>query len=264
MKYGKEELTIAIKEYMGNVNTIDTQIGNYSNTSKDLIKTGIQLNNTQPMIDILGKIDVPVEFCDFKTTYNKEIITKILKDEGNSYLSDCLSAILSNKKLIMPFSLSDEVYVQGAKLVVNMIKSSVINGKRDITLKFEPTTKDTRVYPIIVRLSDYGTEFSVTPTLTDKLGLIQYSGFGYVRPIELIDDGFSIIIDGTYVYMVKDKTEYRVGEWKNNKIVLEEFNIVTKSKQVKVIGKYIKLITEHRKQIAPYNLAQTNKIKKLS
>lgn len=189
---------------------------------------------------------------------------------------DIVSKIEENKMVIVPFKYDN------IKTVVE-VEAEGVSTKRDMTIRGIKWKTDNETgellcnvilnhrgigslgKTIMVSITEYGKRFNIEAvTLANSssrvkvANAIEYEHAGWVKPIELTNGVTSIIIDGTYVYYKNDTGTYIVGEWTDRGLVMKYTN--QNDKLFNKLGSYVKVISLHKRIIAPYSLVNTKVI----
>lgn len=229
------------------------------------IETEDRFRGTEELFDIQECMADAINKLEY-TEEEKEQYTNMLRD------------IQTGKQVISPLKTGDVISIEvedtngnkrDVKSYISKIKWSmnkeIMKFECEITASFVDYKNNNK--KMVYMLNDYGKTFCLhdCSNLRDRkkeFNIIEISKFGYIYPIEILNDLGSLIVDNQYVYIkTKEKTTL-VGMWFNNEIRLNEEYIEERigKEHINLINENIKYIRAHRKYIIPYMLADTNKI----
>ena len=273
---------------------IRTRIGDIESSKSGadpLIVTGTSVYRDSSQSTLMKKasdVSIPMEgrfntYADKNArTILSEYVAKSNTEDGKA-LMNRLRGIEENKLMLMPFKtgqICDVVHtreskrkdVDGKKIecrsVIECIKWAVMDNADKLQCQMVVSMVDPDTGKK-VRLSivDYCDTFTIVDmerlhTKTKVEGnVIKMSKFGFIKPIQIDDDGTTVIIDNCSVYIsTVASPELRViGSWENNTIKLKER--IKNEKIDKAVTSNEDYIGKHRRWIVPYGLYDTNKLK---
>lgn len=275
----------SLASFLSGIQTVESPIGGIREGSKDpLIISGLQLCKGADPILILSQGQVAIERTQPLSSRFDSSIAEIFADyikasgdaEGESK-KQLLRAILTNKRLIVPFELGAKCIVNGVRLGNGGERSGTIDS-----IKWYHNREDGRMHCIIITsviidancrsfkddITNYGKTFKLADihrVSVDVDGMYDYismTRYGFIKPIVILKDkSRGMAIDNLYIYKF-NKTETKiVGKWSNG------LNIDTSDKDLnellELIGEpTLKLIARHKRLIAPFMLAEANIIKR--
>jgi hypothetical protein len=276
----------SLASFLSGIQTVESPIGGIREGSKDpLIVSGLQLCKGADPILILSQGHVTIERTQPLSSKFDSSIAEIFGDyikasgdaEGESK-KQLLRAILTNKRLIVPFEL-------GAKCIVNGTVAHNSCGGRSGTIdsiKWYHGKEDGKMHCCIITsvigamggksfkddITNYGKTFKLADihrVSVDVDGMYDYISMtrhGFIKPIVILKDkSRGMAIDNLYIYKF-NKTETKiVGRWGNG------LNIDANDKDLDELLEFVgeqtlKLIARHKRLIAPFMLAEANIIKK--
>lgn len=292
-KYCTIRTGINLVNFINGVDVIETAIGelreDYRTKEKSLIVCGhgietypspvYMLTGLNTTIDVSGKFK---EYCGLTPIQiiKNYMQTLNMSADGAKNSIETFKKFNSNKLLPTPIKPGMECeieYGEGkSKRVVNSQVDKVYWSTNKQTKKLECT-----IYFIVDRgilegngkciqipIVDYGYRIKL-PSLERTLKsseidreLIQMAPVGFIKPIVVEDDQYTLALDGQYMYRINNDMVYIIGTWKDGSITnfMNGIDPVIKSKAYKKLMNGIKYVDRHRRFIVPYGLFEQNKI----
>ena len=189
---------------------------------------------------------------------------------------DIVHKLNKNKMVVVPLKYDN------TKAVVN-IEAEGVSTKRNMSITGVKWRTDTESGELLcevmlehgnvgsigksrfINITDYGKAFNLeaveianSSSKSKISNVIEYDQSGYVKPVEVTNGITSIIIDNTYVYYKNNNGVFIVGEWVGNELKMKYTN--QSDKLFKKITSYAKVISLHKRIIAPYLLVSTKVI----
>lgn len=290
-KYSTLECGKVICSFMLQLETIKSNIGEYKRSLDGLkyryVVSGLTVHSDESPVDILSSIDLGIDAAEKFKVYGKTplaLMTDYIDTCGESGLRfkqklvNKYTNIVKNKEMIQPFKIGSSCILMKDKKQVNaditglkwchknsklgayvLVKEKVEKVEKSAT---KPVTQEIpfEEYTKTFKLQDMNLSLKQSE-LNSKI--IQMTQFGFVKPIEVVDDEIAIVIDGCNCYITKHGDIYIAGKWNNGTIEIDSSVVdeVSKTKAYEYIKKYEKLIAKHTKYIAPYKITDTNIIR---
>lgn len=264
----------ALTDFIERVDTIETKIGDFdyrtNSTKPDLVVSGHQIYDLGSPLWILTPINTTLDQTPkFKSVFNTNptrLIRMYAEHMGieQEHIDEIVNKLLlmnKNRLLVLPFKphLACTVLNEsGNKLECELFNIEWTTDKETIRLKAVFTFKSKSGQILKYNIQDYLKNFRLSSMAIKIKGekqdnsLISITDHGIFRPILIKDKSHSIALDGTYLYMIVNNETKIIGHW-NKKDELEIMSGI-KSAAVKKIKDNIKLISSHKKYMAPYLL----------
>lgn len=295
LNYCKMHAGKALANYLNNIDVTETRIGEYSkskiNGVTDIVVSGHQLWNlsspsyiyTSTSQTVIGKSP---KFNQLDGMTANNILVEYLKEqqieqELISELSEKIANINKSKMLIVPIKPGTKVtfLMETDKGKAPRLKEGVIKFLKwttnketykldcDVYIETEQQNVKSTKFP----LSEYMRRFGLDG-LNDwrksslcKLGAIEMTNDGIIKPIEVAYKDQSVVIDGTFMYRIVNGTVLIAGKWdlRSNSMVMNSDAVegMKKTPLWDTINKNLADIAKHRVYIAPYNLCKSNVVK---
>lgn len=293
-KYCTYNAGINLIEFINNVDTVESQIGELSidklTNKASFIVSGHMLKAGEPPTYMLSSLSIGIDASGKLTSYGNKTPFQILKstlsilnteEQRKADTLDTFKTFNSNRLLPIPikpgsdceivFKNKDDKKVSSSGKVTH-IQWTVgkKNGKIGCCVYVIPEkgANDNNSKGIKIPLSEYGVSITL-PQIERTLKsaeidreLIKMSDLGLIKPIVISDDKITIAADKNYVYRLTDTMPVIVAQWKDGKIVDKSggLSTVSKSKAYKKFHNALNYIERHRRFIVPYGFYEPNKI----
>lgn len=282
--------------FIKGIDFIETQIGefreNYKTNKIEYIVSGHVLESagepTYILSDLTTSIDASGKFIPFNGRSPQQILRSYLDSIGiasniRDSALDTFRKLNSNKLLPFPLKPGAECEItykdNAGKSNTTTCKIHNVRWSADRTsgkIKClvvcavdKNVTFETNSKMIPIPLTEYGHNIRL-PQLERTLKssemdreILKMTDIGFIQPIEVMDDKYTLALDGLYLYRIIDNRIFMIGTWKGTKIVdyMNGMEPILKSKAYKRISNALGYIDRHRRFIAPYGLYESNKIK---
>lgn len=291
-KYCALQAGTNLVDFINGVDIIETQIGELREDSRTkklgLIVSGHIIETsgapTYVLSDLSTSIDISGKFISYKHLAPQQILRTYLdsldiSSEAKENTLKTFKLFNSNRLLPLPIKPGAECEIvysdnTGKKTTISTKVSSVRWGSDKQTGKlncfihcivdkgiFENNTRVVKI-PIV----EYGENIKL-PQLERTLkssemdrDLIKMNSVGFIKPIVVTDDKFSLGVDNQHLYRITDTSVFIIGNWKNGKLVDFQGGTepIQKSKAYKKIHNGMNYIEKHKRFIVPYGLFESN------
>ncbi len=294
-KYCERHLGSNLVNFINGIDVIETQIGefrtNFKTNKIEYIVSGHSIENSGSpsyiLSDLSTSIDASGKFisCGGKTPMQilKNYLDSLdIKDEVKESALATFKKFNSSKLLPIPLKPGSECQIvyedANGKQVKAQSKifgikwlSEKSSGKLRCTIfcSVEKVSYFDTIDKIVkIPITDYGDKISL-PQIERMLktseidrSFIKMTDVGFIKPILIKDDKYTLAIDNMYLYRVVDNRTFIVGVWSNGKIKEVQGGIepISSSKAYKKLSNAFNYIEKHRRFIVPYGLFELNKI----
>lgn len=293
-KYCALQAGTNLVNFINGTDIIETQIGDLREDSRTkklgLIVSGHIIETTGAptyvLSDLSTSIDVSGKFIPYNGMSPQQLLNIYLDSldmaaEAKDKALKTFKLFNSNKLLPVPIKPGAECNVtfeeSNGKKVTTSTKVTSVRWNSDrktgklncfIHCTVEKGFFDGNNRTVKIPIIEYGEniklpqiEQTLKSSETDR-ELIKMNSVGFIKPIVVTDDKFTLALDNQHLYRVTDDKVFIIGNWKSGKIVDFQGGIepVQKSKAFKKLHNGASYVERHRRFIVPYGLFEANKI----